>query len=130
MCSNELAKTAANVQKHRVSFDEAATVCTDPDALDGPDLKRSHEARFLPYQGTGAYGDEYGPDIEYPCWIDETRRLVRATDGSEKVAEATLLLPLDARTACTPGSLVVLHTELEGPHRESQVLTAATIPER
>jgi uncharacterized DUF497 family protein len=41
-------KAAANVQKHGVSFGEAAAVFADPDALDGPDLKHSHrEARFL-----------------------------------------------------------------------------------
>ena len=36
-------KAAANVRKHGVSFDEAATVFADPDALDGPDLKHSEE---------------------------------------------------------------------------------------
>jgi len=41
-------KAVANVQKHGVSFGEAATVFADPDALDGPDLKHSHhEARLL-----------------------------------------------------------------------------------
>ncbi|MEW6320663.1 MAG: BrnT family toxin [Acidobacteriota bacterium] len=34
-------KAAANVRKHGVSFNEAATVFADPDALDGPDLKHS-----------------------------------------------------------------------------------------
>lgn len=84
-----------------------------------------HKARLQPYTGTGAYGDSWGPEVERPCWIDETRRLVRAADGSEKVAEATLLLPLDARGQALPGSLVKLHTEIEGPYRESQVLTAS-----
>jgi uncharacterized DUF497 family protein len=41
-------KAAANVQKHGVSFGEAASVFADPHALDGPDLKHSHrEDRFL-----------------------------------------------------------------------------------
>ena len=41
-------KAAANLRKHGVSFDEAATVFADPDALDGPDLAHSeHEVRFL-----------------------------------------------------------------------------------
>ena len=41
-------KAAANLRKHGVPFDEAATVFADPDALDGPDLDHSqHEARFL-----------------------------------------------------------------------------------
>jgi len=41
-------KAAASLRKHGVSFDEAATVFADPDALDGPDLLHSdEEARFL-----------------------------------------------------------------------------------
>ena len=41
-------KAAANVHKHGVSFEEAATVFADPDALDGPDLKHSEaEERSL-----------------------------------------------------------------------------------
>jgi uncharacterized DUF497 family protein len=36
-------KAAANERKHGVSFNEAATVFADPDALDGPDLKHSGE---------------------------------------------------------------------------------------
>jgi uncharacterized DUF497 family protein len=33
-------KAAVNRTKHGVSFEEAATVFGDPDALDGPDLRR------------------------------------------------------------------------------------------
>ena len=41
-------KTAVNRAKHGVSFEEAATVFGDPDALDGPDLRHSEgETRFL-----------------------------------------------------------------------------------
>jgi uncharacterized DUF497 family protein len=41
-------KAKANLAKHDVSFDEAATVFADPDALDGPDLLHSAaETRFL-----------------------------------------------------------------------------------
>ena len=41
-------KAAANLTKHEVSFDEAATVFVDSEALDGPDLQHSaDEARFL-----------------------------------------------------------------------------------
>jgi len=41
-------KAATNVRKHGVSFEEAATVFADPEALDGPDLKHSEqEERFL-----------------------------------------------------------------------------------
>ena len=41
-------KAAVNRAKHGVSFEEAATVFADPDALDGPDLGHSAvESRFL-----------------------------------------------------------------------------------
>jgi uncharacterized DUF497 family protein len=41
-------KAVGNRTKHGVSFDEAATVFGDPDALDGPDLSHSEkEWRFL-----------------------------------------------------------------------------------
>jgi uncharacterized protein len=41
-------KAATNVAKHGVSFDEAATVFGDAEALDGPDLLHSgEESRFL-----------------------------------------------------------------------------------
>lgn len=41
-------KATANAEKHGVTFDIAATVFTDPRALDGPDLTHSAtEARSL-----------------------------------------------------------------------------------
>jgi uncharacterized DUF497 family protein len=41
-------KAAVNRTKHSVSFEEAATVFGDPDAMDGPDLGHSDkESRFL-----------------------------------------------------------------------------------
>jgi len=42
------AKARANVAKHGVSFDEAATIFIDPEALDGPDVRHSiQESRWL-----------------------------------------------------------------------------------
>lgn len=44
----DAAKAARNVEKHGVTFEEAATVFADPDALDLGDLKHSrHERRFI-----------------------------------------------------------------------------------
>ena len=41
-------KAAVNRTKHGVSFEEAATVFGDPDALEDPDLSQSDkESRFL-----------------------------------------------------------------------------------
>jgi hypothetical protein len=42
------ARAVANLAKHEVSFDEAATVFADPNGLDGPDVRHSiRERRFL-----------------------------------------------------------------------------------
>lgn len=41
-------KASANQDKHGVSFEEAASVFGDPDALDGPDVGHSRrESRYL-----------------------------------------------------------------------------------
>ena len=41
-------KASANEDKHGVSFEEAASVFGDPDALDGPDVEHSgRESRYL-----------------------------------------------------------------------------------
>ena len=41
-------KAAANLSKHGVSFDEAASIFADANALDGPDIGHStQEDRFL-----------------------------------------------------------------------------------
>lgn len=40
-------KAATNVRKHGVSFEEAATVFADTEALDGPDLKHSDQEERL-----------------------------------------------------------------------------------
>lgn len=44
----DTSKATGNYAKHGVSFEEAATVFGDPEALDGPDLSHSEkESRFL-----------------------------------------------------------------------------------
>ena len=50
-------KNSANVQKHGVSFEEAATVFGDPlsDTFDDPDHS-AHEYRFITF-GTSEKGD-------------------------------------------------------------------------
>jgi uncharacterized DUF497 family protein len=41
-------KAAVNWTKHGVSFEEAATVFGDPEALDGPDLRHSERESHDP----------------------------------------------------------------------------------
>jgi len=49
-------KAAVNRTKHGVSFEEAATVFGDPEALDGPDLRHSEEERRSLRLGRAATG--------------------------------------------------------------------------
>jgi uncharacterized DUF497 family protein len=52
----DVKKAAANVAKHGVSFDEAATVFADAEALDGPDQAHSVEEARLLRLGRSALG--------------------------------------------------------------------------
>jgi uncharacterized protein len=78
-------KAAANLAKHDVSFDEAATVFADPNGLDGPDVRHSsHERRFLRLGRSGAgrvlmvaYTQRRSGDVE-------TVRIIRARQASRK----------------------------------------------
>jgi len=49
-------KAALNRTKHGVSFEEAATVFGDPQALDGPDLRHSEKERRSLRLGRAATG--------------------------------------------------------------------------
>ena len=55
------------------------------------------------YTGDGAHGPIFAPPVTVLCNIDETRRLVRDTNGDEVVSEATLILHPRTRTAPAPG---------------------------
>jgi len=52
----ETRKAAVNHTKHGVSFEEAATVFGDPQALDGPDLGHSEKERRSLRLGRAATG--------------------------------------------------------------------------
>jgi uncharacterized DUF497 family protein len=51
MFSWDTLKAATNFKKHGISFEEAATVCSDPDGLDWEDL--THSARERRYKRLG-----------------------------------------------------------------------------
>lgn len=59
-----------------------------------------------PYQGTGAYGDIYGPAVQVRAIVDAGRRLVRDADGREVTSETTLYAPLS--TVAPAGSRITL----------------------
>lgn len=68
-----------------------------------------HTVKVETYQGTGAYGDTWGPmSGDMPALVDHGRRLVRDERGSEVVSEATVRLPLSYADAVPPGSRVYL----------------------
>lgn len=49
-------KAARNLQKHGVSFEEAATVFADPEALEWEDLEHSHQENRFKRLGISAGG--------------------------------------------------------------------------
>jgi hypothetical protein len=64
-----------------------------------------HTVTVQPLTGHGPEGDTYGTAYEVIGYLDHTRRLVRAANGSQVVSNATLLAPI--ATADIPvGSLV------------------------
>lgn len=82
-----------------------------------------HRVVVQPYQGSGAYGDVFGEPVELPCWVRKRRRYVRNVDGVEVLADATIQLALEHLPLTQPGSLVTLHTELEGvPLEERRIM--------
>lgn len=50
-----------------------------------------HLVTVKPRTGSGAYGDTYGSSFPLQCFAEGTRRLVRASDGSEVVSSLTLV---------------------------------------
>ncbi|WP_293787761.1 hypothetical protein [uncultured Aeromicrobium sp.] len=73
------------------------------------------------YVGTGAYGDRYADPVSRRCAIDDTRRLVRSSDGQEVVSETTLITRREYKAQFTPGSKVAL------PDRVAKVIKASEL---
>ena len=66
-----------------------------------------HTVTVETYAGSGAYGDTWEPESEpVPCFIDESRRLVRDQHGAEVTSETTILTTLGEADRFTPGSRV------------------------
>lgn len=59
------------------------------------------------YRGTGAFGDVYDQaSTVTPCFVDDIRKLVRASDGSQVVSETTVYAP--PSTTAPVGSRITL----------------------
>lgn len=55
-----------------------------------------HTVIVEPYLGDGAYGPQYGPEQTVRCFVDDTRKVVRDTDGAEVASETTVFTRPDA----------------------------------
>lgn len=71
--------------------------------------------------GEGAYGPITAAAVEVVCQIDETRRLVRDSNGDEAVSEATLTLHPRTRVLDAEGQIVDTVDPLEVFTPESPV---------
>lgn len=56
-----------------------------------------HKVTVEEYEGSGAYGDVYGPPVEVRCLLSEQTRLVKAADGSDTVSGASYIADLEHR---------------------------------
>lgn len=71
------------------------------------------------YEGTGPFGDIYRTAAVVRAIVDDTRRLIRAADGSEVVSETTVLVPL--ATDAPQGSRVTIADRTATVLRASRV---------
>jgi uncharacterized protein len=83
-------KAARNFEKHGVSFEEAATVFADPDALEWEDPEHSHQENRFKRLGISAEGRIVILVYSYRRLKDgkETLRIITARRASPKEREA------------------------------------------
>jgi uncharacterized protein len=83
-------KAARNLEKHDVSFEEAATVFTDPEGLEWEDLEHSHYENRFKRLGMSAEGRVVISVYSYRRLKDgkETLRIITARRASPKEREA------------------------------------------
>jgi uncharacterized DUF497 family protein len=83
-------KAARNLEKHRVSFEEAATVFADPEALEWEDLEHSHQENRFKRLGISAEGRIVILVYSYRRLKNgkETLRIITARRASPKEREA------------------------------------------
>lgn len=83
-------KATRNLRKHGVSFEEAATVFADPDALEWEDLEHSHHENRFKRLGISSQGRILILVYSYRRMKDgkETLRIITARRASPKEREA------------------------------------------
>lgn len=68
-----------------------------------------HLVTAEPHEGTGAHGEVYGAAVpNLKCFVDEARRMITGSDGTEVVSEATLYTRLANENAFTIKGLVTI----------------------
>src|SRR3984893_17290300 len=89
-CAVDARKAARNLEKHGVSFEEAATVFADPDALEWEDPEHSHDENRFKRLGISAEGRIVILVYSYRRMKDgkETLRIITARRASSKEREA------------------------------------------
>lgn len=81
-----------------------------------------HTVTVTPDAGYGSHGPIPGTPVEVPCFIDDTRRLVRSTSGEQVVSETTLFCALehaDLLAVGTPVDLGYRTAEVIGQSRHT-----------
>ncbi|WP_073846169.1 hypothetical protein [Amycolatopsis sp. CB00013] len=80
-------------------------------ALTMPAFLLPHAVTVKPYTGTGAYGTAFGrPFTVRRAYVEDRRRLVRATDGAETISETTVItrpgpaVPAGSEVTVWPGT--------------------------
>ncbi len=58
-----------------------------------------HTITLERYLGVNAHGEVYGDPAEVPAFVDDSRRLVRDTEGREVTSSATVYAPLNTQAA-------------------------------
>ena len=83
-------KAAGNLEKHGVSFEEAATVFADPEALEWEDMEHSHQENRFKRLGISMQGRIVILVYSYRRMKDgkETIRIITARRASPKEREA------------------------------------------
>ncbi|WP_440100026.1 hypothetical protein [Streptosporangium sp. H16] len=72
-----------------------------------PEWLLRHTAIIEPFEGDGAYGAVYGPEVTERCLVDDERRLVRDAQGAETVSDTTIFFRPGTR--CPEGSRVTVN---------------------
>ncbi|MBB5853975.1 hypothetical protein ACFQ05_11760 [Amycolatopsis umgeniensis] len=93
-------------------------------ALTMPAFLLPHTVTVKPYTGTGAYGPTFGrPFSVRRAYVEDRRRLVRASDGAETISETTVITRPDPSVPAGSEVTVWPGTPAE---RTAIVITAST----